>query len=70
MRFFLLFILFAILAFVASRIIPLIFNGKIFEDGAFKEAFREGGETLWLGMRLFVIIWICYLLLMWLVKHC
>ena len=70
MRYFLLFILFAIFAFVASRIIPLVLNGKIFEEGAFKEAFREGGQTLWLGMRLFVILWLCYLVLMWLVRRC
>lgn len=70
MRYFVLLILFAILAFVASRFIQLLITGKLFEEGAFKESFREGGQTLWLGMRLFVIIWICYLVLMWLVKHC
>jgi len=70
MRYFFIFLFFALLAFVASRFLQLFISGKIFEEGAIKESFRESGQTLWLGMRLFVILWISYLVLVWLVRHC
>ena len=70
MRYFFLFLFFALFALIASRFIQLLISGKLFEEGAIKESFRESGATLWLGMRLFLIIWIIYLVTVWLIKRC
>ncbi|MBN1481378.1 hypothetical protein EH223_03300 [candidate division KSB1 bacterium] len=70
MRFYLFILVLGLVAFVLSRLFHLLIQGKLFEEGAIKESFRESGATLWLGMRLFVIIWLLYLSLVWLVKRC
>lgn len=70
MRYFFLFIFVLLLAFLASKFIQLLSSGKLFDEGAVKASFRESGQTLWLGMRLFVIIWFIYLIAIWLVKRC
>lgn len=70
MRYFFLALFVALLIFIASRFLQLLFTGKLFEEGAIKESFRESGETLWLGMRLFVVIWILYLIFMWAIRQC
>ena len=70
MRYFFLILFIALIVFVASRFLQLLISGKLFEEGAIKESFRESGQTLWLGMRLFLVIWIVYLVFMWLVQNC
>ena len=70
MRFFFYILLFATIAFLISKFVQLVLSGKLLEEGAVKESFRESGKTLWLGMRLFVVIWFGYLIFMWLVKSC
>ncbi len=70
MRYFFLVLFIALIVFVASRFLQLLISGKLFEEGAIKESFRESGQTLWLGMRLFLVIWIVYLVFMWLVQNC
>ena len=65
MRFFV-FIFFAVLlVIVGEKALSLAIKGELFKPGAFKESFREIGKTLWLGMRLFVIVWILYLIVAW-----
>jgi len=64
MRYFFYIIFLVIVVFFASKIITLLFRGKLFEEGALKKEFKEGGKTLWLGMRLFVILWFIYLLVL------
>ena len=70
MRYFLLFLFIGLFAFVVSKFFQLLISGKLFEEGAIKESFRESGETLWLGMRLFLVIWFIYLIVVWAIKHC
>lgn len=70
MRFFISVLFIGLLAFVVSRLLNLFISGKLFEEGAIKESFRESGATLWLGMRLFVIVWLLYLFFVWAVKRC
>lgn len=69
MRYFFWILILLVMAFLASKIISLILKGKLFEEGAFKKELRESGKTLWIGMRLFVILWILYLLLLHLVSN-
>lgn len=59
-----------LIAFVASKFFQLLISGKLFDEGAIKASFRESRETLWLGMRLFVIIWFIYLITVWAIKNC
>ena len=58
-----------LIIFLASKFFQLLISGKLFEEGAIKDSFRESGATLWLGMRLFVVIWIVYLLIVWLARR-
>ena len=69
MRYYFWIILLLIMAFFASRLISMILKGKLFEEGAFKKELKESGKTLWLGMRLFVVIWLLYLLLVQIVSN-
>lgn len=69
MRFFFYILFFGFLAFIASKFLQLLISGKLFDEGAIKESFRESGKTLWLGMRLFVILWLLYLIFIWIVRQ-
>lgn len=66
MRIFVSILFIATILFIASKFFQLFISGKLFEEGAIKESFRESGQTLWLGMRLFVVIWFAYLIIVWL----
>jgi len=57
-----------IVIWVLQKVFLLFIQGKLFEPGALKESFRESGKTLWLGMKLFVILWFLYLLFVWWVR--
>ncbi len=69
MRIFVSLLFILLILFLASKFINLFLSGKLFEEGAIKESFRESGQTLWLGMRLFLVIWVAYLIIVWLAKH-
>ena len=69
MRYFFWMLILLLMAFMVSRVISLILKGKLFEEGAFKKELKESGKTLWLGMRLFVVIWLLYLLLLHFVSN-
>jgi hypothetical protein len=69
MRFFFYILFFGLIAFIASKFLQLLISGKLFDEGAIKESFRESGKTLWLGMRLFVILWLLYLIFIWIVRQ-
>ncbi|RQW07371.1 hypothetical protein EH222_07425 [candidate division KSB1 bacterium] len=70
MRYFFPILFLALAAVLVSKFIRLFISGKLFDEGAIKESFRESGQTLWLGMRLFVIIWFIYLITVWAIKNC
>jgi len=70
MRYFFYVLIFVTIAFFASKFVQLFISGKLFEEGAVKESLRESGKTLWLGMRLFVVIWVIYLVFVWVVRNC
>ena len=57
-----------LLVFLASKMVKLLVQGKLFEQGAFKAELKESGKTVWLGMRLFVILWLIYLLVIYFVR--
>ena len=69
MRYFFWMLILLLMAFMVSRVISLILKGKLFKEGAFKKELKESGKTLWLGMRLFVVIWLLYLLLLHVVSN-
>jgi len=69
MRFFVIISFAVLLILLAERAFALAARGELFKPGAFKETFREIGKTLWLAMRLFVVVWILYLALMWWMSH-
>jgi len=54
---------------VGEKVISLAIKGQLFKENAFKQAFREAGKQLWLGMRLFVILWLGYLIITWFIQH-
>ncbi|MBN2001285.1 hypothetical protein JW935_27320 [candidate division KSB1 bacterium] len=65
MRFFF-YIIFGVLLFVfLERILVLIKTGEIFKENALRDSFRKSGQTLWQGMKMFVVVWLLYLLLNW-----
>jgi len=66
MRLFVSIFFIALILFLISKFFQLLISGKLFEEGAIKESFRESGQTLWLGMRLFIVIWFAYLIILWL----
>jgi hypothetical protein len=70
MRFYFYLLILGLMIFLVSKFVQLTISGKLFDEGAIKESFRESGKTLWLGMRLFVIIWLLYLTFIWAIKHC
>jgi len=69
MRYFFL-LLFIILLFAfAQKILALLIKGKLFDAEARRASLAESGKTLWLGARMFVILWLLYLLLNWWVRR-
>ncbi len=67
---FLVYVFFIILfVIIGEKIISLAINGQLFKEGSFKQAYREAGKQLWLGMRLFVILWLGYLIFTWFIQH-
>ncbi len=69
MRYFFGLLLLLLVFFLASKMISLLIRGKLFEEGAFKRELRESGKTLWLGMRLFVVLWLIYLLIIYFARQ-
>jgi len=69
MRFYFLIIFAIFLVFIGSKMIKLLVQGKLFDEGAFKAELRESGKTIWLGMRLFVILWLLYLLMLYFMRN-
>lgn len=56
--------------FLLHKALGLYFKGELFQPGAFKKSLHETGRTFWQGMKMFVILWILYLLLVyWLRNH-
>ncbi|OGC10249.1 hypothetical protein A2V82_09880 [candidate division KSB1 bacterium RBG_16_48_16] len=68
MRVFFYLTFFILVVFFASRVLSLAVKGDLFKPGALKESFRDTGKNLWAGMKLFVIIWILYLIFIRLVR--
>ena len=52
-----------------ERVISLAVKGDLFKPGRLQQSFHEVGKTVWLGMRLFVILWILYLVLLHFVQR-
>jgi len=69
MRYFFGLLFLLLIFFLASKMISLLIRGKLFEEGAFKKELRESGKTLWLGMRLFVVLWLIYLLIIYFARQ-
>ena len=69
MRFFFYVLLFGALFIVLQRFFGLLLQGKIFDAKAIRDSFSQLGKDVWLGARLFVILWFCYLIFIWLVRH-
>ena len=68
MRYFFGLLFIILVAVVASKAFSLLISGELFEEGAFKKSMHESGKTLWLGMKLFVILWLLYLIFIWWVR--
>jgi ribose/xylose/arabinose/galactoside ABC-type transport system permease subunit len=67
---FLFYLLLAVTLFVVlERLVTSAARGELFKPGAFRSSFRQIGRDLWLGARLFVILWFVYLLVTWWVRH-
>ena len=69
MRFFFNFLLLIVLFIIVQKFAALLIRGKLFDGEAMRASFRESGKTLWLGARVFVVLWLLYLLLNWWVRH-
>jgi len=64
------YLLFFVLVFLfGSKIFKLLISGELFESGALKKSLRESGKTLWWGMKMFVIVWLLYLIFIWWVRN-
>ena len=62
-------LLFFILFFAfASKAMGLLLKGELFKEGAFKKSLRESGQNLWWGMKMFVVIWLLYLIFIYFVR--
>lgn len=68
-RFFFLLLAAAIVFVLAERVFSLAAKGELFKPDALRDSFRQVGKTIWLGARLFVVIWIFYLIFLWWVRH-
>ena len=69
MRFFFGF-LFLIIVFVfVSKAFSLLLRGELFKEGAFKRSLQESGRNLWWGMKMFVVLWLLYLIFIYLVRN-
>lgn len=69
MKFFAYLFFIFLFAVIAEKAISLAIKGQLFREGAFRAAFHEAGKQLWLGMRLFVILWLGYLIITWIIRH-
>ena len=69
MRLFLYFLLFLVLFVVIEKLVMVVVRGDIFKPGAFKDSFRALGKDLWLGARMFVVLWLLYLIFIWFVRN-
>ncbi|MBN1540684.1 hypothetical protein JW992_00965 [candidate division KSB1 bacterium] len=56
------------LGIVAFKLFALAVDGKLFEPGALRSIWRAFKRDLWLGARLFVFLWLAYLVLTYLVR--
>ncbi len=64
------YILFIIVLFIlVERVFMAAIKGELFKPGGLKKAFRSLGKDLWLGARLFVVLWFLYLIFVWLVRN-
>jgi hypothetical protein len=68
MRFVVYLLLFVAVFVIIERLFGVIVRGDLFKPGSLKTSFRELGKDLWLGARLFLVIWFIYLLINWWVR--
>jgi ribose/xylose/arabinose/galactoside ABC-type transport system permease subunit len=68
-RLFLYFLLFLVVFVVIEKLVMVVVRGDIFKPGAFKDSFRSLGKDLWLGARMFVVLWLLYLIFIWFVRN-
>ena len=68
MRFWLGILGIVLLIVVGSRVMRLAMSGQLFEPGVLRESWRDFKRDLWLGARVFVILWIAYLILTYLMR--
>ena len=69
MRFIFLMAIAVLIVLGSERFIALALKGQLSKPGTVKSVFKEMAKTLWLAMRLFVVIWIIYLIIMWWLGH-
>jgi len=69
MKFLMYILLFFFLIVIGDRALSLAMKGQLFKPGAFKGIFKDIGGQLWLGMRLFVILWLSYLIITWILRN-
>ncbi|MFZ5515266.1 MAG: hypothetical protein ACOY90_01425 [Candidatus Zhuqueibacterota bacterium] len=69
MKFLTYLLLFFFLFVIGDRALSLAIKGQLFKPGAFKGILKDIGQQLWLGMRLFVILWLGYLIISWFIRN-
>jgi len=56
-----------ILYVLFDTVVELLKKGELFNEGAIRKSLQESGRTVWLGMKIFIVLWFFYLLLnLWL----
>ena len=68
MRFVIYILFLFVLLYIAERAVSLLFKGELFKPGAFKSSFGALGKDIWLGARMFVVVWLLYLVFIWWVR--
>jgi ribose/xylose/arabinose/galactoside ABC-type transport system permease subunit len=69
MKLFFYFLFIIALFVIVEKIFVAATKGDLFKPGGLKKHFRSLGKDLWLGARLFVILWFLYLIFIWLVRN-
>ena len=69
MKFFALIAIAVLIVLGSERFISLALKGQLSQPGTVKSVIKEMAKTLWLAMRIFVVLWILYLVIMWFVSH-
>ena len=63
------FFMFMIVYFILSKVWGLFITGKLFQPGEIKKSFQETAHTIWQGMKMFVILWLSYLVIIWVARN-